>query len=43
MSAAIDPRFDPGRWWATEQGLVMVFNEVLKLGFYWAHYGISPF
>ena len=43
MSAAPDPRFDPGRWWATEQGLVTVFNEVLKMGFYWANYGISPF
>ena len=43
VTAAPDPRFDPGRWWATEEGLVSVFNELLKLGFYWARYGISPF
>jgi uncharacterized SAM-binding protein YcdF (DUF218 family) len=42
-SAAPDPRFDPGRWWGTEDGLVTVFNELLKLGFYWVNHGISPF
>ncbi len=42
VSAAPDPRYDPGRWWQNEYSLVAVFNEVLKLGFYWAKYGIVP-
>jgi uncharacterized SAM-binding protein YcdF (DUF218 family) len=43
VSAAPDPRYDPARWWESEHGLVGVFNELLKLGFYWAKYGIRPF
>jgi len=43
VSAAPDPRYDPARWWESEHGLVGVFNEILKLGFYWARYGIRPF
>lgn len=43
VSAAPDPRFEPGRWWRTEDGLVTVFNELLKLGFYGIEYGIWPF
>jgi len=42
-SAAPDPRYDAGRWWQTEEGLVAVFSEVIKLVFYWAKYGITPF
>ena len=42
LSAAPDPNYDAGRWWQTEEGLVGVFNEVLKLAFYWARYGIAP-
>ena len=41
-SAAPDPNYDAGRWWQTEEGLVAVVNEVIKLGFYWARYGITP-
>lgn len=41
-SAPDDPYFRAGRWWSTEQGLVYVVNELLKLGFYWAQYGIRP-
>jgi uncharacterized SAM-binding protein YcdF (DUF218 family) len=41
-SAAPDPNVDASRWWQTEEGLIAVFNEVLKLGFYWAKYGITP-
>ena len=42
LSAAPDPRYDASRWWQTEEGLVTVFNEVIKLAFYWARYGIAP-
>jgi len=42
-SAAPDPDYDAGRWWQTEEGLVAAFNEVIKLVFYWAKYGITPF
>ncbi len=42
LSAAPDPNVDASRWWQTEEGLVAVFNEVLKLAFYWARYGIAP-
>ena len=43
LSAPPDPRYDAARWWQTERGLVAVSSEVLKLGFYWARYGIRPF
>jgi uncharacterized SAM-binding protein YcdF (DUF218 family) len=43
VSAAPNPRYDPAHWWESEHGLVGVCNEVLKLGFYWAKYGIRPF
>jgi len=42
VSAAPDPDYNPSRWWGTEDGLLAVINEVLKLGFYWAKYGIAP-
>jgi len=42
LSAAPDPNVDAGRWWQTEEGLIAVFNEVIKLVFYWARYGIVP-
>jgi uncharacterized SAM-binding protein YcdF (DUF218 family) len=42
VSAAPNPRFDPAHWQRTEDGLVAVVNEYLKLAFYWFHYGISP-
>jgi len=42
LSAAPDPRYDAGRWWQNEHSLVAVFNEVIKLGFYWVRYGIAP-
>ncbi len=43
LSAPPDPRYDAARWWQTERGLIAVFTEVLKLGFYWARYGVRPF
>jgi uncharacterized SAM-binding protein YcdF (DUF218 family) len=42
VSAAPDPRYDPVRWWRTESGLISVFNELVKLGYYWFRYGICP-
>ena len=42
LSAAPDPNVDASRWWQTEEGLVAVLNEVIKLVFYWARYGIAP-
>lgn len=41
-SAPDDPYYDADRWWSTEHGLVFVVNELLKLSFYWAEYGIRP-
>lgn len=35
---ADQPDFTPGQWWQDEDGLVTVFNEYLKLGFYRLHY-----
>ncbi len=42
VSAAPNPRYVPAHWQRTEDGLVAVVNEYLKLGFYWFHYGIAP-
>jgi len=42
VSPAPDPRYDAGRWWQYEHSLVAAFNELIKLGFYWARYGIAP-
>ena len=33
VSAASDPRYHASRWWRTENSLVRVFNEVIKLAF----------
>ena len=43
VSSAPDAKYDPARWWNTEEGLGTVFGETLKLGFYWAKYGVAPF
>ena len=37
-----NPRYDTVRWWQSEEGLLAVFSEVIKMGFYWAKYGIAP-
>lgn len=42
LSAAPNPVYDPARWWQTEDGLVAVFSESLKLCFYWLRYDIAP-
>ena len=43
VSPAPNSDYDPARWWRSERGLISVFNELIKLGFYWARYGIVPF
>ena len=43
LSAAPSPKFNVVRWYGTEDGLVMVFTEFIKLGYYWLHHGIAPF
>ncbi len=42
VSVAPDPRYTPGRWWMNEYSLTAVIDEIVKLGFYWVHYGVSP-
>ena len=42
VSAAPNPKVDLDRWWQTERGLTAVVNEMIKLAFYWAKYGIAP-
>lgn len=36
------PDYDATRWWQSESGLQSVVNELIKLGFYWYQYDISP-
>jgi hypothetical protein len=43
VSPAPDPRYDPAHCWRTEDGLVAVMSELLKLGFYWPRYRIAPY
>lgn len=33
-----DKKWPEGPWWTNEESLVFVFNEVLKLGYYWVKY-----
>lgn len=40
--AASDSLFGPDNWWIKEEGLVSVFNEYIKIGFYWWKYGLVP-
>jgi uncharacterized SAM-binding protein YcdF (DUF218 family) len=42
VSATSYSNYDSGHWWQTEDSLVAVFSEVIKLAFYWAKYGIAP-
>ena len=34
--------YGPDNWWQHEDGLVAVTNELIKTGFYWWRYGLSP-
>jgi len=34
--------YGPHDWWRQENGLVAVVNEYVKIGFYWWHYGLTP-
>jgi uncharacterized SAM-binding protein YcdF (DUF218 family) len=40
--AAPNPTYDIGSWWNSEDGLISVPGEVVKLGFYFFRYGIAP-
>jgi len=40
--AAYNQTFSPDNWWHTEEGLLDVSNEIIKIGFYWYHYGLVP-
>jgi uncharacterized SAM-binding protein YcdF (DUF218 family) len=42
LSAAQDPGYDAAHWWDNKFGRRMVALEVIKLGFYWVHYGVRP-
>ncbi|MEX1132471.1 MAG: ElyC/SanA/YdcF family protein, partial [Flavobacteriales bacterium] len=36
--AAASQRYDSARWWESEEGLLMVNNEYVKLLYYWLRY-----
>ncbi|WKZ66989.1 MAG: YdcF family protein [Flavobacteriales bacterium] len=38
VRAARSTRYDAERWWASEDGLIMVNNEIMKLGWYALHH-----
>ena len=38
LSAAYSLHYDPDRWWVSEEGLLMVNNEYVKLGYYLVRY-----
>ena len=42
FQAAYNTTFGPDNWWRTEEGLMDVVNEYIKIGFYWFHYGLAP-
>lgn len=33
---------NPDDWWRSEEGLVSVLNELVKLLYYWQRYGLAP-
>jgi uncharacterized SAM-binding protein YcdF (DUF218 family) len=41
-SATPDADYDPQRWWRSEEGVMDVFSEMIKIVYYWAAYGIAP-
>lgn len=38
FSAADEFKFDTTNWWQIERGLITLFNEYVKLGYYWLSY-----
>ncbi|MCL4504489.1 MAG: hypothetical protein M1434_09830 [Chloroflexi bacterium] len=40
--AAYNATFGPDSWWRNEEGLMDVTNELIKIGYYWVEYGLSP-
>jgi uncharacterized SAM-binding protein YcdF (DUF218 family) len=41
-SATPDADYDPQHWWRSEEGVMAVITEMVKLVFYWITYGIAP-
>lgn len=41
-SATPDGEYDPQHWWRSEEGVMAVISEMVKLAFYWVRYGIAP-
>jgi hypothetical protein len=41
-SAPVDVLYAAWRWWSNEDSPVFVLSELMKLGFYWKHYGVLP-
>ncbi len=37
-----NPPYGPEDWWRSKYGRVVVFRELVKIGFYWARYGMVP-
>lgn len=42
VSAALNSGYNVHRWWQTEESLMAVFSEAIKLTFYWTKYGVAP-
>jgi uncharacterized SAM-binding protein YcdF (DUF218 family) len=37
-----DSSYGPEDWWQHKNGRVAVFRELVKIGFYWVRYGMTP-
>ena len=42
FQAAANSTFGPNNWWRNEEGLIDVFDEYIKIGYYWLNYGLAP-
>ncbi len=38
VSSIPTSRYDPQKWWATEESMISFQNEVIKFAYYWLHY-----
>lgn len=41
-SATPNGEYDPRHWWRSEEGVMAVVTEIIKIVFYWGAYGITP-
>ena len=41
-SATPDGEYDPHHWWRSEEGVMAVFSEMIKIVYYWVTYDIAP-